>query len=182
MPANQLLSDIDCCGATAELIPLVYDELRRLAAHYLRRESGGLSLQPTALVHEAYVELTTFKKAPWQNRAQFFGVAAQVMRRILVAHARRRKAAKRGGGNRNLSLDTSQLIAGREAIDFEALHTALERLEQLNPNLGRVVEMRYFGGLTVEETAEFLKVSPTTVKRQWTLAKSWLYRELVEER
>jgi len=178
MPANQLLSDIDCGGATAELIPLVYDELRRLAAHYLRRESSAITLQPTALVHEAYVELTTFKKAPWQNRAQFFGVAAQVMRRILVAHARRRKAAKRGGGNRNLSLDTSQLIAGREAIDFEALHTALERLEQLNPNLGRVVEMRYFGGYSVQEIAETLEVTERTVLRDWDKARLILLEAL----
>jgi RNA polymerase sigma-70 factor (ECF subfamily) len=150
MAAIHLLSDIDCGGATAELIPLVYDELRRLAAHYLRRESSRISLQPTALVHEAYVELTTFKKSPWQNRAQFFAVAAQVMRRILVAHARRRKAVKRGGGNRDLSLDMSLLIAGKPSIDFEALHNALERLEHLNPSLGRIVELRYFGGLTVE--------------------------------
>ena len=180
MPADSLLSGIDSSGATAELIPLVYDELRRLAGHYLRLERSGISLQPTALVHEAYVELTGFNKTPWRNRAQFFGVAAQVMRRILVAHARRRKAVKRGAGHRCLSLDAGQLIQEKPAIDFEALHQALERMEQLDPVLGRIVELRYFGGLTVEETADFLKISPTTVKRQWTLAKSWLYRELVE--
>ena len=181
MQAGELCSDIECGGATAELIPLVYDELRRLAARYLRRERSGISLQPTALVHEAYVELTTFTKTPWRNRAQFFGVAAQIMRRILVAHARRRNAIKRGGGNASVSLDTSALATDRAAVDFEVLHRALERMEQLNPSLGRVVELRYFGGLTIEETAEFLKISPMTVKRQWTLAKSWLYRELIDE-
>ena len=178
MQAGQLFSDIERGGTTAELIPLVYDELRRVAARYLRRERSGISLQPTALVHEAYVELTTFTKTPWRTRAQFFGVAAQIMRRILVSHARRRKAVKRGGGNSNFSLDTTALAMEKPALDFEALHHALERMEQLNPSLGRVVELRYFGGLTIEETAEFLNVSPMTVKRQWTLAKSWLYREL----
>ena|SRR5665213_2200555 len=159
---------------TDEFFGLVYIELRRLAAQHLRRERSNHTLQPTALIHEAYLELAS--SGGWKNRAHFFGVASLAMRRVLVAHARRRNTSKRDA-RLLVSLDsTSQ--RGPAIWDFHLLDIAMNRLEADNPALCRVFEARYFGGLTVEEAAEFLVVSPATVKRRWALAKAWLYREL----
>ena len=163
--------------ALAELMPLVYDELRRLADSYLRRERPDHTLQPTALVHEAYLRLVD-QTVELQNRAHFFGVAAQVMRCILVDHARAHQAAKRGGGAHKLSLDEVAELAEGQAVDLIALDDALKALAALDPQQSRVVELRYFGGLTVEEAAEVLGVSPATVKRDWTTARAWLHREI----
>jgi RNA polymerase sigma factor (TIGR02999 family) len=163
---------------TDEFFGLVYTELRRLAAQHLRRERSNHTLQPTALVHEAYLELAS--SGGWQNRAHFFGVASLAMRRVLVAHARRRNSSKRDG-RLLVSLETAP--EGDVAVwDFHLLDLALNRLEAENAVLCRVFEARYFGGLTVEEASEFLEISPATVKRRWTLAKAWLYRELGESR
>lgn len=165
----------------AALMPLVYDELRRLAAGYLRRERRGQTLQPTALVHEAFVRLTAERGRPWKNRTHFLAIAALSMRQILVQRARARGAAKRDGGER-ITLDEGLLAArGRASdagVDVLALDAALTRLADLDPTHARVVELRYFGGLTVEETAEAMETSPATVKRHWTLARAWLHREL----
>ena len=160
------------------LMPLVYRELRRQAAGYLRKERAGHTLQPTALVHEAYLRLHDQRDVHWQNRAHFFGVAAQAMRRILVDHARGRLRAKRGGADRRVTLTESALVAAERSVDVIDLDAALERLSVLDPRQGRVVELRYFGGLSVEETAEVLEISPATVKREWTMAKAWLHSEL----
>ncbi|MEK7403662.1 MAG: sigma-70 family RNA polymerase sigma factor [Acidobacteriota bacterium] len=160
--------------ALARLLPLVYRELRRLAGHYMRDERASHTLQPTALVHEAYLRLAGQDRADWRNRAQFMGVAAQLMRRILVDYARERLAAKRTPGALDLDLGAS----GENTQEVLAVNEALDRLAQLDPQQGRVVEMRYFGGLTVEETAEALGVSPRTVKRDWAMAKAWLRAEL----
>jgi RNA polymerase sigma factor (TIGR02999 family) len=162
------------------LMPQVYDELRRLAASYLRRERPGQTLQPTALVNEAYLRLAGEKKAPWKNRTHFLAIAALSMRQILVERARRRHAAKRGGDPERVTLDEARLPV-REAgngIDVLELDRALDRLAAVNPHQAKVVELRYFGGLTVEETAEALDISPATVKRHWTLARAWLRREV----
>ena len=161
-----------------ELLPLVYDELRRLAAGYLRRERPGHTLQPTALVHEAYLRMVDQSQVHWQNRAHFLGVAAQMMRRILVDHARGQKAEKRGGDFQKLSLDENIDVSGERAADLVALDEALERLAEFDPQKARVVELRFFGGLSVEETAEVLGVSAPTVKRQWRMAKAWLYGQV----
>jgi RNA polymerase sigma factor (TIGR02999 family) len=164
-------------GALARLTPIVYDELRRLARHYMRGERAGHSLQTTALVNEAYLRLVDYKGMQWQNRAHFFAVSAQQMRRILVEHARRHNL-KRGGGIPHVSLDeTVEIGSGRDA-DLVALDDAMDALARLDPRKVQVVEMRFFGGLSVEETAEVLKVSPVTVMRDWSTAKAWLYREL----
>jgi RNA polymerase sigma factor (TIGR02999 family) len=168
--------------ALDQLLPLVYDELRRQAARYLRRELAGHTLQTTALVNEAYLRLVDQKKVQWQNRAQFFGIAAQLMRRILVDHARSKRRAKRGGGDFRVTLDEAMAIAANREVDLIALDAALDRLAQIDEQQSKVVELRFFSGLNVEETAEALRVSPATVKRDWNVAKAWLYREMTGER
>lgn len=186
MPDNpsQLLSRVSAGDekAVSRLMPLVYDELRRLAASYLRRERPGQTLQATALVHEAYVRLIGEKAHNWQNRTHFLAIAALSMRQILVQRARTRKAAKRGGDPERINID-EQLLAAPETgapdqIDLLALDVALDRLSALNQRQAKIVELRYFGGLGVEEAAEALGISPATVKRDWTLARAWLKREL----
>jgi RNA polymerase sigma factor (TIGR02999 family) len=164
-------------GALDRLTPIVYDELRRLARLYMRRERPGHSLQATALVNEAYVRLVDYKGMQWQNRAHFFAVSAQLMRRILVDHARRHNL-KRGGGVQHVSLDETAVVDGDRAADLVALDDAMDAMARLDARKVQVVEMRFFGGLSVEETAEVLKVSPVTVMRDWSTAKAWLYREL----
>ncbi len=164
-----------------DLLPLVYAELRRLAASYLRRERQGHTLQPTALVHEAYMRMIDQTQVEWQNRAHFFGVAAQMMRRILVDHARGQQAEKRGGEFQKLSLDENIDVSGERAADLIALDDALARLAELDPQKSRVVELRFFGGLSVEETAEVLGVSAPTVKRQWRMAKAWLFGQVQKQ-
>ena len=166
-------------AALDRLMPVVYDELRRLASNYLRRERAGHTLQPTALVNEAYLRLVDQRKAKWQNRAQFFGVAAQLMRRILVDHARVRQAQKRGGSDQQqISLSHADRIAEHPEIDLLALHEALNQLAVIDPQQARVVELKFFGGLTIEETAEVIGISHATVERDWTMARAWLRREL----
>jgi RNA polymerase sigma-70 factor, ECF subfamily len=164
-------------GALDRLTPIVYEELRRLARRYMKREHPGHSLQTTALVNEAYMRLVDYKRMQWQNRAHFFAVSAQLMRRILVEHARRHNL-KRGGGVQHVSLEEAPMVGGKRAADLVALDDAMKALELLDPRKMQVVEMRFFGGLSVEETAEVLKVSPITVMRDWSTAKAWLYREL----
>lgn len=165
--------------ALEQLVPLVYDDLRRLAAGYMGRETPGHALQPTALVHEAYVRLIDQRRVQWRNRAHFFGVAASMMRRILVDHARRRRADKRGGGAERVTLVGDDVAApAQHDIDVLALHESLERLAAFDPGQERIVELRYFGGLTIEETAEVVGVSPATVVREWTIAKAWLRANL----
>jgi RNA polymerase sigma-70 factor (ECF subfamily) len=169
--------------ALPKLLPLVYKELRRLAGHYLRDERIGHTLQPTALVHEAYMRLVGQDRADWQNRAQFMGVSAQLMRRILVDYARERTAAKRGGGAVRVDDEGFELAAGAgQSEQVLAVDEALERLSKLDPQQAQIVEMRYFGGLSVEEAAEALGISPRTVKRDWAMAKAWLHSELSERR
>jgi RNA polymerase sigma factor (TIGR02999 family) len=160
------------------LVPMVYDELRRIARRYMEREPVGHTLQTTALVNEAYLRLIEQKEVKWQNRAHFFAISAQLMRRILVSMARARHANKRGGEARQVSLDEAMLISEERAAELVALDEALNELAALDPRRGRVVELRYFGGLSVEETAEVLKISPETVMREWKRAKAWLYAEL----
>jgi RNA polymerase sigma factor (TIGR02999 family) len=164
--------------ALDQLLPIVYEELRRQAARYLRHERAGHTLQTTALIHEAYIRLIDQKNVEWQNRAQFFGIAAQLMRRILVDHARTRKRSKRGGSKLRVSLDQAMAVTKNRDLDLVALDEALERLAQIDPQQSRVVELRFFSGLSVEETAEVLSVSPATVKRDWSVAKAWLHREI----
>jgi RNA polymerase sigma factor (TIGR02999 family) len=168
-------------AALDELLPLVYGELRRLAGYYLRQERPHHTLQPTALVHEAYLRLVGEKGIDWQNRAHFFGVAAVRMRHILVEHARSRRAAKRGGGEYRLSLSEADRLEEKCDVNLLALDDALQRLEALDPQKSRIVELRYFGGLTIEETAEALNVSPATVKRDWSMARAWLRSEISNE-
>ena len=163
------------------LIPVVYGELHRIAVRYFRHERPDQTLQATALVHEAYCKLIDQDHARWQNRAQFFGVAAQLMRRILVDHARTRVAAKRGGGMTPMTLVDVAGPSPPRGIDVIALDDALTRLASLYPEQGRLVELRYFGGLTIEETGEAMGISPATVKRQWTVARAWLLRDLEGE-
>ncbi len=160
------------------LMPAVYGELRRLAARYLSRERSDHTLQPTALVNEAYLRLIDQHSVRWQNRAHFYGIAAQLMRRILVDHARGQAAAKRGGTAATLPLDQADAAAAPPEVDVVALDEALARLSAFDERQGRLVELRFFGGLTIEESAEVLGVSAATVKREWALAKAWLYREL----
>jgi RNA polymerase sigma factor (TIGR02999 family) len=164
--------------AREQLIPLVYQELRKQAARYLRRERRGHSLNATALVHEAFLRLIDTDVVAWQSRAHFFGVAARLMRQILVDHARARNAMKRGGGALQISVDDAQLPAGRAGLDLVRLDETLQSLSAVDERQGRVVELRFFGGLSVEETAAVLDVSPATVKRDWETARAWLYREL----
>jgi RNA polymerase sigma-70 factor (ECF subfamily) len=165
-------------AALDELMPLVYDELRRLAGGYLRRERTDHTLQPTALVNEAYLLLVDQHKAKWQNRAQFIGVAAQMMRRILVDHARAHQAAKRGGPLYKVTLSKADQFAEKPDTELLAIHEALNHLATIDPQQSRIVELRFFGGLTIEETAEVLKVSHATVERDWKMARAWLRREL----
>ena len=165
-------------SALDQLTPLVYDELRRLARHYMIRERPGHLLQTTALVHEAYLRLIDQTQVHWQNRAHFFAIAAQMMRRILVDHARGQLYAKRGGGARRISLDRVSVVSEERAADVIALDDVLNGLAEIDPQQSRVVELRFFGGLTVEETAEVLGLSPATVKREWSAAKAWLQQEL----
>lgn len=166
-------------SAGDRLLPVVYDELHRVAVRAMRRESDGHTLQPTALVNEAYLRLVDQSHADWQNRAQFFGVAAQVMRRILVDHARGRNSGKRGGGEHPLTLDElHDAPISSPAVEVLALHEALERLAVFDPDQARLVELRYFAGLNIDETAEALGVSAATVKREWSVARAWLRREL----
>jgi RNA polymerase sigma factor (TIGR02999 family) len=163
--------------ALEKLTPIVYKELHRLAGRYMKGERPGHSLQTTALVNEAYMRLVDYKRMEWQNRAHFFAVSAQLVRRILVEHARRRNL-KRGGGIRHVSLDEVAVTGGGRSADLVALDDAMKTLARMDPRKERVVEMRFFGGLSVEETAEVLKISPVTVMRDWTTAKAWLYKEL----
>ena len=164
--------------ALDSLIPLVYDELRSIAQRYLRNERPGHTLQSTALVHEAYVRLISQDLPEWQNRAHFFAVAAQLMRQILVDHARAFRASKRGGGACNLALDEAEQNAKRVDVDILALDDALKTLSAMDPQQGKVVELKFFGGLSIEDTAEVLGVSSSTVKRDWITARAWLHREL----
>ncbi len=168
-------------AALDQLMPLVYDELHRLARRYLSRERPDHTLAATALVHEAYLRLVDQRSSGWQNRAQFFGISAQLMRRILVDYARRRHAVKRADGTRAISIVEAADQAPADPVDVLQLDRALERLAALDAQQGRIVELRFFGGLTVEEAAEALGVSPTTVKRDWRSARAWLYRELQQE-
>ena len=161
--------------ALDQMLPLVYEELRRLAAHYLSREPTGHTLQPTALVHEAYLRLIDQRRADWTNRAQFLGLAAGMMRRILVNRARDRVAAKRGGGAERVSLSLVDAASGGPDVELIALEDALERLAALDPRKARVVELKFFGGLTIQEIAEVLQVSGATVEREWSFARAWLY-------
>jgi len=165
-------------NAMEELTPLVYAELHRLAERYMRRERAGHPLQTTALVNEAFVRLIDLRRVRWQNRAHFFGVAAQLMRHILVDFARARLRAERGGYKLQVSLDKAAVAPKERSADFIALDEALKSLAEIDPRRSRMVELRFFGGLSVEETAEALKVSPRTVQREWGLARDWLYCEL----
>jgi len=165
-------------GAREALIPLVYDELRRLARRYLRRERPDHTLQSAALVNEAYLRLIRQEHPQWQNRAHFFGVAAQLMRHILVDHARNRAAAKRGAGAPRLTLDPDIALPQERDVDLMALDDALNQLAALDPQQSRLVELRFFGGLSIEETSVVLGISPATVKREWATARAWLQREM----
>ena len=169
-------------AAGERLLPVIYAALHRQAERAMRREDAGHTLEPTALIHEAYLQLVGQQRAEWHNRVHFLGVAAHVMRRILVDHARARHAAKRGGGAPVLSLGGAEAagagLPAEQGVDVLALHEALERLAALDPDQARLVELRYFGGLNIEETAAALGVSPATVKREWAIARSWLRREL----
>lgn len=164
--------------ARDELMSVVYEELHRLAHHYMRRESSGHTLQTSALVNEAFLKLVDQRNVHWQNRAHFFGIAAQMMRRILVDYARHRHYAKRGGGMREMSLDEALIVSDERSTEVVALDETLERLAKFDPRKSQIVEFRFFGGLSIEETAEVLAVSPGTVMRDWTLAKAWLRREM----
>lgn len=164
--------------ALDKLIPLVYDELRRMAHRYMARECPDHTLQTTALVNDAYLRLIDQKRTQWQNRAQFFGIAAQLMRRILVDHARSHAYAKRGGGAIQVPLDEGSVLSPQRAADVLALDEALNQLAAIDSRKCRIVELRYFGGFTVEETASLLEVSDVTVMRDWSLAKAWLRREI----
>jgi len=167
---------------TDQLFSLVYDELKRLARRYIRRERSSHTLQPTALVNEAYIQLSSLKSAQWQSRSHFMGVAALAMRRVLTDHARDKRTAKRGGGNLLISLDQSPVPADPTVWDYDDLDVALSKLEAESPPLCRIVELRFFGGLSIDETAEFLQISAATVKRKWVLARAWLFREMAEPR
>ncbi|HMY70962.1 MAG TPA: sigma-70 family RNA polymerase sigma factor [Blastocatellia bacterium] len=182
-PSNQITAQLAAwqsgdAAAMEEVIRAVYQELRRMADRYLRQETPGHTLQPTALVHEAWLRLVKQTQVDWQNRAQFFGVAAQMMRRILVDHAKSKHREKRGGDAVKLLLEDTVDVSDERAADLVALDDALQSLAAIDARKCRVIELRYFGGLSVEETAEILQVSPQTVLRDWKLAKAWLYREI----
>jgi RNA polymerase sigma-70 factor, ECF subfamily len=163
--------------AIPKLVPLVYDEMRRLANRYMRRERTNHTLQATALVHEAYLKLVE-QRSDWRSRAHFFAVAAQVMRHILIDHARGHTRAKRGGAKEAVALDEALVFSEEKSAELLAVDEAMQRLAKLDPRQSKIVEMRFFGGLTVEETAEALGISPITVKRDWSLARAWLYGDL----
>ena len=165
-------------AALDELMPLVYDTLRKLAASYLRRERGDHTLQPTALVHEAYARLVDQQSSSWENRTQFFGMAARLMRNILVDYARERLAAKRGGEQIRLSLGKAERVAGKSDVEIVALDDALNELAAVKPDHARIIELRFFGGLTIEETAEAMGLSHATVERDWAFARAWLRSEM----
>ena len=169
-------------AALGKLMPLVYRELRRLAGHYMRRERPGHTLQASALVNEAYLRLVDYRRMQWQNRAHFFAVAAQAMRRVLVEHARSRQYAKRGGTAQRISLDDVAVLTDQQAAELVALDDALTSLEALDDRKARIVELRYIGGLSIEEAAETLGVSTATVERDWRSAKAWLYRAISQEK
>ncbi len=167
--------------ASEKLLPLVYDELRRQAARYMRREREGHTLQTTALVHEAYLKLVDQRNVNWQNRAHFFGIAAQAMKRILVDHAKARHRNKRGGAAEDLPLDDARFaISNEKSVDLVALDEALTRLAKFDDQQARIVDLKYFAGLTIKEISEILKISPATVKREWNSAKAWLHGEIVK--
>lgn len=168
-------------AAFDRLMPLVYDEMRRIAHRYMQKEHDGHTLQTTALINEAYVRLVGQQEIEWQNRAHFFAVTAQVMRRVLIDHARRLHYAKRGGGAQHVGLDDADAMTTKRADELVELDEALYELANLDPRKGRVVELRYFGGLSLEETADVLEVSPMTVRRDWRAAKAWLFRRLNNE-
>jgi RNA polymerase sigma factor (TIGR02999 family) len=180
---TQLL--IDCSkgsqDAFKQLFPLVYEELRRLAHRYMTQERPGHTLQTTAVVHEAYLRLIDQKHVQWQNRAHFFAIASQMMRRILITHAQSHAYAKRGGGALKVSLDEAAVLSQERASDLIALDEALKALTAIDPRRSQVVELRFFGGLDNEEIAEVLKISPNTVTRDWNVAKAWLHREMSKE-
>ncbi len=165
-------------ASLAQMLPQVYEELRRLAGNYLRKERSDHTLQPTALVHEAYLRLLEQRTAKWHNRAHLLAISAKIMRRILLNHAEARGTTKRGGGTTRLSLDVALDVFDQRNIPAAALHAALRELEALDPRQGQIVELRFFGGLSIEDTAEVLGISPATVKREWGIAKLWLEREL----
>jgi RNA polymerase sigma-70 factor, ECF subfamily len=164
--------------AASRLIPLVYDELRRLADNYMRRERSNHTLQATALVHEAYLKLVQQRSVDWQSRAHFMGIAAQLMRRILIDHARGHLRDKRGGGDRPVPLDENLAFAPEQSMELIKIDRALQQLAGIDSRQAKIVELRFFGGLTVEETADALAISPKTVKRDWSVAKAWLHGEL----
>jgi len=168
-------------AARDQLMPLVYDELRRMAHQHMRKERPGHTLQTSALVNEAFVRLVDQSEVEWQNRAHFFGIAAEMMRRILVDYARSRGYAKRGGGAHQVSLDEGLVVSEERATEVVNVHEALERLAEFDGRKSQIVELRFFGGLSIEETAEVLAVSPGTVMRDWTLAKAWLRREMTTD-
>src|SRR5215831_11414100 len=185
--ATALLLDCAAGGtkadiARAALQPLVYEELRRIARLYLRRGRSEHTLQATALVHEAYLRLIDQRSVDWRNRAQFIGLAATMMRRVLINYARERSAAKRGGGAERVSLTLAEGVAESPAVDVVALHDALEQLEAIDPRKSRIVELKFFGGLTTVEAADVLDVSHATVERDWKVARAWLYDSLSSDR
>jgi RNA polymerase sigma-70 factor (ECF subfamily) len=185
-PPNEITERLIAWGAgdraaLDQLLPTVYQELRRIAGNYLRRENPGHTLQPTALVHEAWLRLIDQTRVNWRNRAQFFGVAAQLMRRILVDHAKTKHREKRGGDAIKFSLDDVINLSQDRAADLLALDDALDGLARIDGRKSRVVELRYFGGFSVEETAQILDVSPETVMRDWKMAKAWLYQQIRRE-
>jgi RNA polymerase sigma factor (TIGR02999 family) len=165
-------------AAADRLMPLVHEELRRLAHQYMRRENPGHTLQTSALVNEAYLRLVDQSKIQWESRAHFFGIAARLMRQILVDQARRKNFAKRGGGAIRVSLDSANAVAQEQSANVMALDEALKTLEQTDPRKSQIVELRFFGGMSIEETAQALKVSPGTVMREWTFARAWLRNEM----
>jgi len=168
-------------AAREALIPLVYEELRRIARHCLASQRPDNTLQSTALVHEAYLRLVDHSSVHWENRVHFFAVAAQLMRRILVDHARKQRAAKRGGGNLTLVLDEAVAPLARRAVDLTALDDALNGLAALDSRQSQIVELRFFGGLSIEDTSQLLDISPATVKREWVTARAWLYQQVNQE-
>lgn len=180
---TQMLLELTDCNEEVvnQILPHIYDELRRLASSYLRRERSNHTLQPTALVHEAYMKLIDQSRVKWQNRAHFFGIAAQVMRRILMDHARKHTAEKRGGDAELLPIEEEILIVSHDkSAELIALDDALQQLAEMDERKARIVELRYFGGLSIEETAEVLRVSVPTVNREWRMAKAWLYSEIAK--
>lgn len=169
------------CEAVNHLIPLVYDELHKVAAQYLRKQRTDHTLQPTALVNEAYLKLVDISNVSWEDRAHFFAVASQTMRHVLVDHARSRNREKRGGGAQKVSLDEAVSFAKQQEIDVLSLDEAMRELAQIDEQQSKIVELRFFGGLTVEEAAVVLRISPATVKREWRVAKAWLYKRITAE-